>query len=121
VGAPLRYELGRLFPVTAGRFPVTTLCVNVSGAFVLGVVLTLLIERIRPARYLRAFFCTGVLGAYTTFSTFAVESTTLAKDGHVVTALAYVAASLALGLAAAVTGVVCARLGRTSGERECVR
>lgn len=112
VGAPLRYELLVWFPVHPGRFPCTTLAINVSGSFVLGVLLTLFIERIRPARYLRAFVCTGVLGAYTTFSTFAVEVTTLGKDGHVVTAVAYLLASLTLGLVAAVAGVACARLGR---------
>jgi CrcB protein len=112
VGAPLRYEIGRWFPVTAGRFPVTTLCVNVSGAFVLGALLTVLVERVRPTRHLRALAGTGVLGAFTTFSTFAVEATTLGKDGHVPTALVYVVASLGLGLVAAAAGVTCGRLGR---------
>jgi fluoride exporter len=112
IGAPLRYQLGRWFPVSAGRFPFTTLWINVSGAFVLAVLLTLLIERLPPTRYVRALVGTGVLGAFTTFSTFAVEVTTLGKDGHAPIALAYVLASMALGLLAAVAGVACARLGR---------
>ena len=112
IGAPLRYELVRWFPTAPGTFPTTTLLVNVSGAFLLGVLVTLLDERFRPTRYTRALLGTGMLGAYTTFSTFTVELVILGKDGHTVTALAYALASLALGLVAVLLGVACARLGR---------
>ena len=66
----------------------------------------MLIERFPPSRYARAFAGTGVLGAYTTFSTFSVETDLLVKDGHVGTAIAYVVASLVAGIAAAWLGVV---------------
>jgi len=109
-GASARYALSRLLPTPAGAFPWATFWTNVSGAFVLGVLLVLLLERFPPTRYTRAFAATGFLGAYTTFSTFSVETDVLAKDGHEVTALVYVAASLVVGLAAAWAGVTGTRL-----------
>ena len=109
VGASLRYGLGRAFPVDAGGFPTTTLAVNVVGSFVLGLVLVLLVERLRPIRHLRSFVAIGLLGAFTTYSTFAVESVTLLDDGHVGAAVGYVVASVVLGLAAAVVGGFLAR------------
>ena len=58
---------------------------------------------------LLAFFCVGVLGAWTTMSTFAVEGDLLVKDGHVTTAVLYVLATLVVGIGATWTGVVLAR------------
>ena len=67
-------------------------------------------HRALPAVAVRAAFAgTGMLGAYTTFSTFSVETDVLVKDGHAGTALAYVVASLVLGIVAAWFGVVAAR------------
>jgi fluoride exporter len=108
-GAPARYELTRLITVTANGFPAATFWINVSGSFVLGFLLVLILERFPPTRYLRPVMATGFLGAYTTFSTFAVETDLLAKDHHAATALLYVVASMAAGLAAAVAGVAAAR------------
>lgn len=108
-GAPARYELTKLITVAKDGFPTATFWINVSGSFVLGFLLVLILERFPPTRYLRPLIATGFLGAYTTFSTFAVETALLAKDHHAATALLYVAASLAAGLAAAVGGVVAAR------------
>jgi CrcB protein len=95
--------------VQAGRIPWTTLAINVSGAFVLGVLLTFVLERWPPTQYVRPFGAIGVLGAFTTFSTFAVESDVLIKDGHVGTAVAYDVMSLALGLVAAYLGIAFGR------------
>ena len=83
--------------------------INVSGAFLLGLVLTLLLERGVAARYVRPFFCIGVLGAWTTMSTFAVDGDVLLKDGHVLTALIYVLATVIVGVAATSVGVALAR------------
>jgi len=109
IGALGRYELGLAWPTAAGHFPWATFTINVSGAFLLGVVLTLLLERVGATRYIRPFFCVGVLGAWTTMSTFAVEDDLLIKDGHVATAIAYVVATLVVGLAAMWVGVAVAR------------
>jgi len=109
LGALGRYELGLAWPTPAGHFPWTTFTINVSGAFVLGLVLTLLLERVGATRYVRPFFCVGVLGAWTTMSTFAVEGDVLVKDGHAATAVAYVLATLVVGIAATWAGVGVAR------------
>jgi fluoride exporter len=109
LGALGRYELELAWPTADGHIPWATFAVNTSGAFLLGLILTVLLERVRPTRYLRPFLCVGVLGAWTTMSTFAVETDLLAKDGQVVAAIAYVVATVALGLAAAWLGSVAAR------------
>ena len=110
IGATARYKVSTWITVPAGGFPWATFWTNVSGSVVLGALLVVLVERFPPSRYARAFAGTGVLGAYTTFSTFSVETDLLVKDGHIGTAVAYVAASLVAGIAAAWLGVVLARV-----------
>jgi fluoride exporter len=110
LGAPARYEVAQLIHVAKDTFPWATFWTNVSGSFALGFFLILLIERFPPTRYLRPFFATGFLGAFTTFSTFAVETDLLIKDGHALLGAAYVVASLTAGFAAVWTGIWCARL-----------
>jgi CrcB protein len=109
LGAAARYGVSQLLPPTAGRFPWATFWTNVSGAFALGFVLVVLIERYPPSTYVRPFVATGFLGGYTTFSTFAVDADLLVKDGHALTAAAYVAASVVVGLAAVTAGIRLAR------------
>jgi len=115
-GTLARYGVGRAFAVGPGAFPWATFTVNVSGSLVLGVLLSLLLARWPADRYVRPFAAIGVVGAYTTFSTFVVEADVLAKDGHVVTAAFYVVVSLVGGLAAVCAGVLLTRsqLGRRS-------
>ena len=108
-GATARYKLATLIPVAAGEFPWATFWTNVSGSLVLGLLLVLLIERFPPTRYARAFAGTGFLGAFTTFSTFSVETDVLIKDGHPATAAVYVVASLAVGITVAWLGVLLGR------------
>jgi fluoride exporter len=109
LGAPARYGLAQLAPTEAGGFPWATLITNVTGSFALGLVLTLVLERFPPTRHLRPFVATGFLGAYTTYSTFAVETDLLVKDGHIAVALAYVATSVLAGLVAVWAGIWAAR------------
>jgi CrcB protein len=105
-GASARYGISRAFPVSAGHFPTTTLAINLSGAFLLGALLEALLRRGAPDHWLRMLVGVGVLGAFTTFSTLADESALLARDHHTATAVAYVAASLAGGIAAVLLGLV---------------
>lgn len=109
LGAPARYGLAQLVTVSDGSFPWATFWTNVSGSFALGVLLVVLITRFPPGRYLRPFFATGFLGAFTTFSTFAVETDVLLKDGHAGVAIAYAVGSIPAGLAAAWIGMAFAR------------
>lgn len=105
LGAPTRYGIALLVPVTPGSFPWATFWTNVSGALVLGLFLSFVIERRPPARLLRPFFAVGFLGAYTTFSTFAVETATLVKDGDVVLGVGYTIASMGAGVMVAAFGM----------------
>ena len=109
-GTPTRYALERVIHVAPGSFPWATFAVNVSGCFVLGVLLTLIVERWPPSRFARAFVIVGFLGAYTTFSTYTVEGVVLAKDGHAGIAVTYALASLVVGFVAVFAGVNLARL-----------
>ncbi|HKN90206.1 MAG TPA: fluoride efflux transporter CrcB [Acidimicrobiia bacterium] len=105
LGAPARYGISVLVDITPGTFPWGTFWTNLSGSFALGLVMAFLLERFPPTRYLRPFVATGFLGAYTTYSTFAVETDLLARNGYVGIALAYSAASLVGGLAAVWIGL----------------
>lgn len=110
LGAVARYELGLTLPVkTPPALPSTTLIINVTGAFVLGLVLTLILEFWPPTRYVRPFFAIGVLGGYTTFSTFMVESARLITAHRTYTAIAYMIVSLVLGMLAVFLGAFVAR------------
>lgn len=109
VGAPLRYELALHVTSPSAGFPLSTFLINVSGAFLLGLLVTLVAERWPPTRYVRPFLGTGVLGAYTTWSTFMVDSDELIKDGHIPMAVLYVTATLVAGLVATVIGIRLAR------------
>jgi fluoride exporter len=110
LGAPARYGIAQWITVAPDGFPWATLLTNLSGAFVLGFFLTLVIARLPPTRYLRPFFAVGFLGSYTTFSTLAVETVLLIKDGHVALGVGYTLASVSAGLAVAYLGIVGARL-----------
>lgn len=118
IGAAARYGVSRAVAVPAGGFPWATFWVNISGSFALGVVLVLLLERFPPTRYLRPLLATGVLGAYTTMSTYQVEVVLLLKDGHVATGAGYAVASLAAGLAAAYGGILAGRLAPLRHRRK---
>jgi CrcB protein len=110
IGSTARYSIARALPTPAGHFPWATFWTNVSGSFLLGFGLILVLERFPPTRYLRPFFATGILGAYTTMSTFIVETTVLIKDDHVATAVLYALGSIAAGLALSYAGIVTGRL-----------
>jgi protein CrcB len=86
VGTIARYELALEIPARRGAFPMSTFVINVTGSFVLGILLTLLVERWRPHEYIRPLLATGLIGAYTTWSTFVVDADDLIKAGHAGTA-----------------------------------
>ena len=112
VGSALRFMLGgwvqRLAPM--GGFPVGTLAVNVLGCLLLGFLggLAEYRQAFDPAQ--RALLMIGVLGGFTTFSTFAFETLGLTLDGTPLRALVNVVLQVVLGFAAAAAGYVAARL-----------
>ena len=110
LGAVSRYALSLALPTTDGRFPWGTFTVNVSGSVVLGFLLILLLEQVPNGRLARSVIGTGFLGAYTTFSTFMVESVDLIRDHHLALAVIYPAASIGAGLSAVGLGMTTARL-----------
>lgn len=122
IGATARVAVADRFPVAADAFPWTTFAANVVGAFLLALVLTVLIRRAVRDRRIQLVLGTGVLGAFTTYSTFAVELTHLLRDGGALTAVAYAAASLLLGLFAAFGGLFLGRrLTPPAGNVEVAR
>ena len=111
LGANLRYLVGNWAASRWGTdFPYGTLLINVSGAFVIGVFLSLVGARIGVSPLWRLFFATGFLGGYTTFSSYAWEALTLVQDGAWLRAGAYVVGSNAVGLVGVWLGVALARL-----------
>ncbi len=107
-GALLRYGVSEWVAAPRGGFPLATLLANISGAFLLGVA-SILLVRLEVSAAVRLGLTVGVLGAYTTFSTFSVETLDLVSDGEWRTAALYVVASVAGALAAAWAGQSLAR------------
>jgi fluoride exporter len=108
-GGEARYLLGLAFPTAHDGFPATTFAINVSGSFLLALLLVLILEVWPPTKYLRPALCTGFCGAYTTFSTWMVDTDKLISAGHYGLAAADVFGSLAAGLAATTLGLSCGR------------
>lgn len=109
LGAISRYMLKAL-PVFehTGRFPLSTLLINVSGSFLLCLLLTFALNSANFDPDLRLGLGTGFIGAFTTFSTLCKETVTLLKGGNLSLAVLYIAASTALGLFAAYLGYLTA-------------
>jgi len=110
LGTLARYGVSRVIHVSKDTFPWATFVTNLTGAFIIGVFLTLILERFPPTRFPRPFFAIGFLGGFTTFSTMAVETVTLCKDGYPALGIGYLLASVFFGLAACYLGIVLARL-----------
>jgi CrcB protein len=109
LGTLARYGTDRAIVVSSTGFPWATFAVNVTGSFLLGLIVTLVVERWPPTRFVRPFAAIGFCGGFTTFSTLAVETTQRAQHGHVALAAGYLLASLAAGLLAALVGMALAR------------
>ncbi len=95
--------------VGAGYAQYATMFINVSGSFLIGVVLELSQTRSNFDPIWRFFLATGVLGGYTTFSTFSFEAFSIASGGLMLTSVGYVVGSVFLGIASAIGGVLSAR------------
>lgn len=109
LGSLARWGVGELLPWSGDEFPWATFVENVSGGLALGVLMVFLLDVWPPHRYLRPFLGVGLLGGYTTFSTYMLETRDLLVGDEVVTAFAYLAGSLVAGLAAVWLGIFSAR------------
>lgn len=102
IGALARYQLGKWWPAPIDAFPAATLTINLLGCLLIGVLMVLIADLGTRRPLVRPFLGTGVLGGFTTFSTYAVDLQTLIGQGRADTALGYLAAT-AVGAVAAVT------------------
>jgi len=110
LGSVLRYGLSTWVHSFAGRgFPYGTLAVNVLGCLAMGFLFVLLVERMGENSVLRAGLLIGVLGGFTTFSAFSIETFSLIEQGALVKATGNMAASLVLCIGATWLGVLLAR------------
>ncbi|CUH77491.1 camphor resistance protein CrcB [Tritonibacter multivorans] len=109
IGASLRYlaGVGVLRALGAGPFPVAVLGCNILGSFLMGVFVVVAAQR--GLTHLSPFVMTGILGGFTTFSAFSLETMTLMERGDIAPALLYVALSVGLSVGGLALGLMAAR------------
>ena len=106
LGAVCRYILGRFVSERANtQFPLGTFCINLSGAFVIGLLFALASRKLVSST-LQVILATGFLGGYTTFSTMSWEGMQLVRGGSTRSGLLYLGGSVLLGLLAATVGLM---------------
>lgn len=108
LGGVLRYWISRATYMLLGHaFPYGTLIVNVSGCFLMGLLFVLILERFNGiGTQLRAFCLIGMLGGYTTFSSFSIETMNLFESGHGVSALLNIFLNVGMCIGAAWLGMI---------------
>lgn len=110
IGSVFRYLVGVLSVRLAGlNFPWGTLAVNVVGSFLIGLLVELVARRLNASMEMRLFLVTGVLGGFTTFSSFSLDAVTLFERGALGLSAVYVLASLAVSIAAVFAGLALGR------------
>lgn len=117
LGSLARWAVSQAVPGSPWGIPWGTWLANVTGGLALGVLMVFVLDVWPPRRYVRPFLGVGVLGGYTTFSTYMLDTRTLLADGHVAAALGYLFGTLVAGLLAVAAGVVLARSLVRLGER----
>jgi CrcB protein len=109
LGAEGRYGMSLLLPHHPGQWPLATWLTNVTGCFLIGVLMVVITELTSPHRLVRPFLGVGVLGGYTTFSTAMVDVEQMVRAGHAGAALGYLLATPVAAVAAAFLGVLLTR------------
>lgn len=115
VGAMARQLVGETWS-TSGSFPWSTFLINVSGSLLIGILIAVLGKLPPQHRLVRPFLGVGVLGGFTTFSTYAVQSHDLVTSGHPLVALVYLVGTVLAALLAVVAGVVLVRRVATAWQ-----
>ena len=110
LGAVCRYLAGNVVSKAVGSaLPWGTFLINLGGCFAMGLLMTVIVERgLLPAAW-RLFLCVGLLGGFTTFSSFGYEALMLLTEGKLLAAMGYGCGSVILGMLAAGVGVLAAR------------
>lgn len=110
LGAVCRYLAGNAISKAVGSaLPWGTFWINIGGCFAMGLLMTVIVERgLLPAAW-RLFLCVGLLGGFTTFSSFGYEALMLLTEGNIFAAAGYAGGSVVLGLVAAGVGVLAAK------------
>lgn len=112
VGSFLRYVTTSFIARNLGtHFPYGTLAVNVIGSFVMGVAIEYFTRTLPSSNELRAFLAVGILGGFTTFSAFSLDTILLFERGQAMLALLYIALSVAISVAMVFAGMYLIRLG----------
>jgi len=112
LGSVLRFAMNEAVSARFGRaFPWGTLSINVIGSFLIGLLAVILVERLEVSPAVRLGLMVGVLGGFTTFSSFSLEVVQLMQNGAFMRALLYVVASVTVCVLAAAAGI---HLARTS-------
>lgn len=110
LGAGCRLALGQwVANNVTSAFPLGTFAINILGSFGIGVISVIFAERAIQADWMRVFLMTGLLGGFTTFSTFSLEVVHLIQHGRAVLATTYAVISVVLCILAAMAGVYAAR------------
>ena len=117
LGSLARWAVTAAIPHAAEGVPWGTWLENVTGGFLLGLLMVLILDVWPPSRYVRPFLGVGILGGYTTFSTYMLDTRTLLAQGQVPIAFGYLFGTLLTGLVAVWAGVLVARTVAAAIER----
>jgi len=105
IGSLLRYFIASMIQRPPMTFPLGIMVVNITGGLIMGVIVELSALKLHLAPELRAFLTVGILGGYTTFSTFSLDSALLIQRGEYVSAAAYIGGSTVLSIFALFSGL----------------
>jgi CrcB protein len=110
IGAVLRHLLSHQMYLRYGRdFPIGTFSVNIIGSFLMGFLGILLVEKMQVSVEIKTFFLVGLLGAFTTFSTFSLDAMALIQKGQNLKALVYMGSSVITCVFACWVGLIIAK------------
>jgi CrcB protein len=110
LGSAMRYLVGLAAARLMGpAFPWGTLAVNIAGSLAMGILFAMLVRRAAPPSGFQLFLMTGMLGGFTTFSAFSLETALLWERGETLSAMLYVLASVSVSIAALAAGLALAR------------